>query len=45
MKCEVSSTRYESMINLKPSQNTSMTAQSDEIKGRIKAIIDKVVYE
>ncbi len=36
---------YESMINLKPLQNASMTVQSAETKNAIKAIVDEVVHE
>lgn len=36
---------YESMINIKPLQNTSMTIKSDKIKTQIRDIIDEVVHE
>ncbi len=36
---------YESMINLKPRQNTSMTVLSAKIKSVIKETIEEVVHE
>lgn len=36
---------YESMINIKPLRNASMTVKSAEVKKQIQQIINGVVYE
>lgn len=36
---------YESMINIKPLKNASMTVKSAEVKKQINRIIKEVVYE
>ena len=36
---------YESMINIKPHHNPSMSVKSKEVRNQIKAIIDEVVHE
>lgn len=36
---------FESMINIKPLHNPSMSLESKEVRGQIKKIINEVVYE